>query len=1277
MSQVRVSCPKCGRAYKVQPSDLGRSARCAGCDTRFEVRETTEAAPSPETTADRVAEEWQTGDVILGLYEVRQVHQGGAMGHVYRVRHRDWGIDLAVKSPRPAVLARRGGAEQFRRESETWVGLGLYPHTVSCYYVRILGGIPRVFAEYVEGGTLADWVHDGRLYAGGAGAAVERILDVAIQFAWGLAYAHENGLVHQDVKPANVLLTPEGVAKVSDFGLTYSQAYPPVGMARWAGVPFKGGTPAYYSPEQADAAAQPRPELRRPLTHHTDLWSWAVCVLELFVGAPPCRYGGQLAAEVFEAYLRDGPPEPTLPPMPPGVVDLLRRCFRHDPADRPRDMAEVSVALRAVYRDVTGRDYARPEPKIADLPVDSLCNYAVSLLDLGDQKAAAAHLEQAVREAPHHREATYNLGLLRWRAGQITDTELLRQLEAAVTAAAADDWLGDYLLGLVHIERGDAEAAVRHLQNAFEKSPEGSPAERALQLAQSGLGRWRGLVREFVDREDSYHGTSLVYLSNDGRQVLSAVNWMMKLWDATTGQPLRTFVDRETDHQAINAIALSPDGQTALSGGWDKKLHLFDVKTGRRVRTFTGHADWVRCACFSGDGRRILSGSGGGLDEGAPADVRLWDVASGACLRVIPSPEGSIHAVCFSGNSRYGIVGGGDGLIRIWDLETGECKRSWPAHTGRVRAITRAGAHLLSVGCDGVVKRWNGDGRLLAAISGCIGEVNAVSVSRDGTLALTAGADSFVRLWDMKASRCLYSWQPERTMGMHAALAGDGALAVTAGTPMRSWRVTAAGARPAPPVLCRVVSSETAAQVRGEFDRTLTDGRAARERGDFAAARGHLQAARAQPGCRRYELLAEWMRLYPQFGRSGLLGVWKGFWPGASSGQVSAVAFTADGRRFLTAGAGVLSTYEGLQMLDLESGECVAKFEGHEQTVSVVAVSGDGRLAVSGGWDRTVRVWAIDSGKCRHVLQAGGTVSSVAITVDGRLCVSGRYDGKVDIWDTETGKKVRQIVVTRQADEAAQLVNPLTGAVVGGGWADGGNATLSLNALCLTPDGRFLATADNRKQVLVWEVATGRLVHAITRHSEDVTAVCASADGRRLLSGSWDKSLKLWDVATGRRVAHLEHGATVQAVGLTVDGRYAVSGDYDHRIKLWDVEKGICLHAGGTHHADQGGGVQPRWAVPGVGRTGRRRPVLVARMGPGRNSKRITAYLIGASDDAVRSTVQCDGRDRRDDVRRVPEPRQLGRRRPRRPVAGRRPATRRFARRRHCSTPATSTAFAT
>src|SRR4029450_12108758 len=97
--------------------------------------------------------EWQPGDVILDLYEVTALLGEGGMGKVHRVRHRGWNTDLAVKSPRPEVFAGRGGREAFVREAETWVELALHPHLVSCHYVRSVGGVPRVFAEFVDGGS--------------------------------------------------------------------------------------------------------------------------------------------------------------------------------------------------------------------------------------------------------------------------------------------------------------------------------------------------------------------------------------------------------------------------------------------------------------------------------------------------------------------------------------------------------------------------------------------------------------------------------------------------------------------------------------------------------------------------------------------------------------------------------------------------------------------------------------------------------------------------------------------------------------------------------------------------------------------------------------------------------------------------------------------------------------------------------------------------------------------------------------------------------------------
>ena len=199
------------------------------------------------------------------------------MGRVYRVHHRGWDLDLAVKVPLPAVLDDAGGADLFEREAETWVNLGLHPHVVTCHYVRRVEGLPLVFAEYANGGSLHEAIRAGRL------DSVEAILDVAIQFAWGLHHAHEQGLVHRDVKPANVMLTTDGLAKVTDFGLARSRAVrlaAPGRAAAGAGhtMTVEGGggaTPAYVSPEQARGET---------LSRRSDLWSFGLSVLEMFAG---------------------------------------------------------------------------------------------------------------------------------------------------------------------------------------------------------------------------------------------------------------------------------------------------------------------------------------------------------------------------------------------------------------------------------------------------------------------------------------------------------------------------------------------------------------------------------------------------------------------------------------------------------------------------------------------------------------------------------------------------------------------------------------------------------------------------------------------------------------------------------------------------------------------------------------------------------------------------------------------------------------------------------
>ena len=192
--------------------------------------------PEAGITKDRDSitnEEIVRGTKILDTYEVISDAVRGGMGSVWKVRHGGWNTDLAMKRPQPRFFSEGSEKrkENFVRECEAWINLGLHPNIVSCYYVREISGVPTIFSEWMENGSLKNRIEDGSLYevseeqkrtVGDRERIIQaRLLDIAIQFARGLHYAHESRdhLIHQDVKPDNLLLTMTWEAKVADFGL--------------------------------------------------------------------------------------------------------------------------------------------------------------------------------------------------------------------------------------------------------------------------------------------------------------------------------------------------------------------------------------------------------------------------------------------------------------------------------------------------------------------------------------------------------------------------------------------------------------------------------------------------------------------------------------------------------------------------------------------------------------------------------------------------------------------------------------------------------------------------------------------------------------------------------------------------------------------------------------------------------------------------------------------------------------------------------------------------
>jgi serine/threonine protein kinase len=422
--------------------------------------------------------EWEPGDVILNLYEVKNItrdfenknnechyHEGG-FGRVYKVWHRAWNLHMAVKTPKAGMFTSQVQKESFLKECETWINLGLHPHVAACHYVRELGGIPRVFSEYADSGTLAEWIASKRLYEGDNGKVLTRILDFAIQFAWGLHHSHESGVVHQDVKPRNALIFGGDILKVCDFGIAgvkanFSSGGNPRSLdSGYQTIMVKGGsalTMEYCSPEQYAG---------RELSRKSDIWSWGLSVLEMFTGGV-MWISGTAAQQVLEQYLEDEEPEQIIVQMPDKLVNLLRSCFESDPALRPKNMLQCADAILSIFQDDFKTKYVRIEPAPIISTPAAFNNRGLSLIDLGKNKEAMEALQQAFASDSSDREAIYNYSLFRWRNQQISDNQFIESL----SSISIDNSINEqpFLeLGLANYEMGFFEDAVNYFSDNFD-----------------------------------------------------------------------------------------------------------------------------------------------------------------------------------------------------------------------------------------------------------------------------------------------------------------------------------------------------------------------------------------------------------------------------------------------------------------------------------------------------------------------------------------------------------------------------------------------------------------------------------------------------------------------------------------------------------------------------------------------------------------------------------------------------------------------------------------
>ncbi|UBF24245.1 WD40 repeat domain-containing protein [Kovacikia minuta CCNUW1] len=601
------------------------------------------------------------------------------------------------------------------------------------------------------------------------------------------------------------------------------------------------------------------------------------------------------------------------------------------------------------------------------------------------------------------------------------------------------------------------------------------------------------------------------------------------------------------------SVAFSPDGTTLASSSSDCTLKLWDLRTGRCIKTLSGHSQPIRSVAF-------LQGVGVSSQESEfTQNLKLKPQNSSPTSHSpLPTP--------------YLVSGSDDRTIRLWDRE-GNCLRVLQGHTSWISAVAVSpdGCLLASGSEDQSVRLWDSQtSQCLRVLQGYNSGVWSIAFSPDGKTLISGGQDRMVRVWELEGRRQEAEADTEIRRRGDTEQKAEGRGQEAEGNAQSSFLSSQSSTSiqhstfniqkplaPSPFILSAhtswiwsvAVSPDGEAIASSSEDGTI-------HLWNIAALGEQEPEVRSQkPEGRGEKAEGRWQRAKGEEGEGD-----GGDREGGNSIQNSKFktqnSFSTPHTPHPTPHLALIQNSK----FKIQNSS-PSSLLGHTHAVWSVAFSPNGCLLASGSLDGSVRLWNRFTGQCLQILrQHQSGVWSVAFSpnvdannCDRQLLASGSQDQTIQLWEITT-----PLPASRAHQASPELiVHPLRTLEGHTSW---------IRCIAFRPDGQTLASASSDGAVKLWQVTTGECLHTFQAHSSLVLAITFSPDGQTIATGGGDGTIKLWDGSAPTPLLTLQgHHKWVRYLAYSPTGEVLASCSQDGSVKLWDL--GRLTSSNGEPHA--------------------------------------------------------------------------------------------------------------